>query len=689
MYQANSASSIISGMTTAENGGHRCRETEEELSGLFSCSARCERRYSEWEPESSPRELEQCQQRCLADERADREQQQQCQKRCKEQQAIREREEERHREQRERDWEREREQFEDINIVPQDPEEEYKQCGGRRDYVVDDDEEEDEGNNHHRDPKWQHEQCLKQCERRESGEQQQQQCKSWCEKHRQKGQRRREKEGKFNPSSNWQGSEEEEENNPYYFHSQRFRYRVRSDSGHMRVLQRFSQKSHLLRGIDNYRLAILEANPSTLVVPHHSDAETILVLLKGKGVITLVSHERRESFNMEHGDVISVPAGTTYYLSNQDNVDRLHVAKLLQPVNTPGQFREYYAAGGGFPESYYKVFSYDILERALNTYGLGFHKTPREQLHSLFEVQQRQQGTIKRASQEQLKALSHHASSRRRHGRGSTAPFNLLSRKPIYNNNFGRFFEATPKDYQQLQEIDAGVTYVEINQAVCLSEYHNHCSSILSEEEFSPSILYSYHLSTLEYHLSGIKCDTPELKDDNYKGGMMVPHYNSKATTIVLVVEGRGRFEMGGPLSSRWSQESQREQQEEEEEEESSRELQKISANLSPGVVFIIPPGHPIALVASPNEKLLTVGFSLNARNNQRNFLAGKINIMNQVERETMEVAFNVPARLIERVFGINPKESYFVAGPEEQQQRDEAGSGKSLPSILDIAGVF
>lgn len=157
-----------------------------------------------------------------------------------------------------------------------------QQGGGRRDYVVDDDEEEDEGNNHHRDPKWQHEQCLKQCERRESGEQQQQQCKSWCEKHRQKGQRRREKEGKFNPSSNWRGSEEEEENNPYYFHSQRFRYRVRSDSGHMRVLQRFSQKSHLLRGIDNYRLAILEANPSTLVVPHHSDAETILVLLKGE-----------------------------------------------------------------------------------------------------------------------------------------------------------------------------------------------------------------------------------------------------------------------------------------------------------------------------------------------------------------------------------------------------------------------
>ncbi|KAL9408135.1 hypothetical protein AB3S75_046644 [Citrus x aurantiifolia] len=103
-----------------------------------------------------------------------------------------------------------------------------------RDIVDDDEEEEDEGNNHHRDPKWQHEPCLKQCERRESGEQQQQQqCKSWCKKHRQKEQRRREKEGKFSPSSNWLGSEEEEENNPYYFHSQRFRYRLRSDSGHI------------------------------------------------------------------------------------------------------------------------------------------------------------------------------------------------------------------------------------------------------------------------------------------------------------------------------------------------------------------------------------------------------------------------------------------------------------------------
>ncbi|XP_031278080.1 vicilin GC72-A-like [Pistacia vera] len=169
----------------------------------------------------------------------------------------------------------------------------------------------------------------------------------------------------------------------------------------------------------------------------------------------------------------------------------------------------------------------------------------------------------------------------------------------------------------------------------------------------------------------------------------MVPHYNSKTTTIVLVIEGRGRLEMGCPHLSHQGQGSQ-EPREQREEEESSGRLQKLTAELSPGDVFIIPAGHPIALVAQ-NENLRTVGFGINALNNQRNFLAGKINIMNQVEREAMEIAFNVPARLIERIISDNPKESYFVAGPElarpEGEQQREEGKGHSLPSVLDLVG--
>lgn len=48
--------------------------------------------------------------------------------------------------------------------------------------------------------------------------------------------------------------------------------------------------------------------------------------------------DRKESFNMEHGDVIRVPAGATTYLVNNNSDETLRIAKLLQPVNNPGRF---------------------------------------------------------------------------------------------------------------------------------------------------------------------------------------------------------------------------------------------------------------------------------------------------------------------------------------------------------------
>lgn len=57
-----------------------------------------------------------------------------------------------------------------------------------------------------------------------------------------------------------------------------------------------------------------------------------------KATISLVWQNKRKSYNIENGDVIRVPAGTTVYLINQQNQD-LEIAKLLQPVNNPGQFK--------------------------------------------------------------------------------------------------------------------------------------------------------------------------------------------------------------------------------------------------------------------------------------------------------------------------------------------------------------
>lgn len=71
------------------------------------------------------------------------------------------------------------------------------------------------------------------------------------------------------------------EDNPYYYHWRTIRSRFHSEEGRIRVLERFDRRSDLLRGLKNYRLEIFEANPNTFVLPHHIDADCILLVLKG------------------------------------------------------------------------------------------------------------------------------------------------------------------------------------------------------------------------------------------------------------------------------------------------------------------------------------------------------------------------------------------------------------------------
>jgi len=61
-----------------------------------------------------------------------------------------------------------------------------------------------------------------------------------------------------------------------------------------------------------------------------------------------------------------------------------------------------------------------------------------------------------------------------------------------------------------------------------------------------------------------------------------------------------------------------------EEQEAASPTYKKVRARLSQGDAFVVPAGHPVALVASENENLRAVGFGINAYSNQMNFLAGK-----------------------------------------------------------------
>ncbi|XP_026419838.1 vicilin-like antimicrobial peptides 2-3 [Papaver somniferum] len=584
----------------------RCQQ-QQPGQAQHQCEQRCEERRRQQEREqqreqSPQKEYQQCQRRCQQQQPG---QQQQCEQRCEERRRQQEREQQRD---------------------DQDPQREYQQCQrrcqqqpGQQQQCEQRCEErrrqqEREQQRDDQSPQREYQQCQRRCQQQQPG-QQQQQCEERCEERRrqqEKGQR-----------------DVRHGNNPYFYDEQSFIDRYSTQEGYIRILPKFTEQSNLLGGIENYRLAIFQANPNTFVIPSHWDADAVLFVVKGRGTISLVRQQNRESYNLKQGDVLRVPVGSLVYMINRDNSETLQIGKILVTVSTPGQVREFFSSGDHEPESFYRVFSNDILESAFNT--------PRERLDRLFG--QQTQGVIIRASQEQVRELGRHASSSseeghfwpKRGGQSSSGPFNILNKRATYSNNYGQLYEVDGNEYKQLQDLDLGVSFTNISQ-----------------------------------------------------GGMLGPYYNTRSTKVLLVVEGNGRFEMACPHLSKQSQRQQRGRQEFEEEREQGQGVhyEKVSARLSPRSVFIVPAGHPVAIVASQNQNLQIVAFEINAQGNQRNFLAGRESVINQMEKVAMELGFNVPSSEVQEILN-KQRESFFLPGPNQRQQQ----RGSHGLSILDFVG--
>ncbi|KAE8665434.1 putative mitochondrial ribosomal protein L24 [Hibiscus syriacus] len=267
---------------------------------------------------------------------------------------------------------------------------------------------------------------------------------------------------------------------------------IKAEKGRVDILTKFTENSDLLRTIENYRLALLVANPGVFVVPNHFDADAIFVVTQGRGRITLIHEDKRQSFDIETGDIIRVRAGTPLYLVNSDDIEKLFIVKLLQHVNRPDHYDVFYGAEGAKPES----FSTEILEATL--------KTSREKLESFFEKQGKD--AFLEASKEQIEAMSS-----REEGTGgggiwpfgtqSKNPFNLFRKhRPSKSNKYGQLFEVDADEFKLLKDFDLRVSYANIS-----------------------------------------------------RGSMTAPFYNSRAIKISIVVQGQGYIEMVASKASRKS----------------------------------------------------------------------------------------------------------------------------------------
>ncbi|KAI6702937.1 hypothetical protein NL676_012073 [Syzygium grande] len=284
------------------------------------------------------------------------------------------------------------------------------------------------------------------------------------EKRREKEEQEEERGRKW-VSERYEEEEEEDEqeregrdDHPYVFEQEHFSTQVKTEHEKVSMLPKFTKRSKLLRGIENFWLGLLEVEPNTFIASSHWDADRVLFIVEGRDTITLVRVNKRHSINVEEGDIVRVEAGTPVYMINRDQNQKLVIARLLQPVNLPVHFEAFHGTGGHNHESFYTTFSWEVLEAAL--------KTDQNKLERLFG--QQQQGAIVKASREQIQALSGSEEGGRwpfggeTHGSKGSHSFNLFNKRPSHANQPGQLYIADRHDLRELEDMDVMISFANI-----------------------------------------------------------------------------------------------------------------------------------------------------------------------------------------------------------------------------------
>ncbi|KAK6260066.1 hypothetical protein SCA6_014540 [Theobroma cacao] len=205
-------------------------------------------------------------------------------------------------------------------VQQQYSEEEKEECGRKcEDYHR----EKKACEDYHREKKESLGECQRQRER--LGGEERQLCLLRCQEKWRIEQKRRGEEDKI------EKEEVQDKQNPYAFEDEHFSTEVKTEQGRVDLLTKFTKKSELFRDIENYRLALLVANPNSFVILMLTLSSLLL-----KGVEQY--EDSRESFNIELGDIVRVRAGTPIYLINRDENEKLYIVEFFRPVNLPGHY---------------------------------------------------------------------------------------------------------------------------------------------------------------------------------------------------------------------------------------------------------------------------------------------------------------------------------------------------------------
>ncbi|KAL5831209.1 hypothetical protein ACOSQ4_016563 [Xanthoceras sorbifolium] len=401
------------------------------------------------------------------------------------------------------------------------------------------------------------------------------------------------------------------------FLSRRSEQVVKTDAGEMRVVRSFGGR------IVNrpMHVGFITMEPKTLFTPQYMDSSLILFIRRGEARVGYIYEDDLAERRLKMGDVYRIAAGSTFYLENIGEGQRLHIICSIDPSESLGMgmeaFQSFYISGGTYPSaSVLSGFHPETLANAFNVsqeevaemfdrkmdgpimYVSDSH-SPKlwakfvqmkeqdrlQQLKRMVEFEKEPQEGEGEEEEEEIISWSwrkllnsifgtsvnknEREDRETRKERGTSKgpdSYNIYDRKPDFRNDYGWSIALDKSDYKPLKHSGIGIYLVNLTA-----------------------------------------------------GSMMAPHVNPTATEYGVVLGGSGRIQIVYPNGTT-----------------------AMDTKVKEGDVFWVPRYFAFCQIASRTAPFEFFGFTTSAHKNRPQFLVGASSLLRTLPYPELAAAFGV-----------------------------------------------
>ncbi|KAF7120873.1 hypothetical protein RHSIM_Rhsim13G0092600 [Rhododendron simsii] len=427
---------------------------------------------------------------------------------------------------------------------------------------------------------------------------------------------------------------------------------VRTDAGDMKVIKGFDSGG--IGGVVSEKqihLGFITMEPKSLFIPQYLDSNLIIFVRRGEAKVGSIYKEDFVEKQLKGGDVYRIGAGSTFYLRNTAEGQRLHIICSIDKADGFGwgSFQSFFIGGGTNPMSVLSGFDTMTLATAFNVstsevrdistrqrsgpivflsedlhppniWAQFVRLKQHEKLQHLKQMVDLQEAATKEEEEEPtwsltklFKSVFGEEPNGEDNQRKAPDSYNLYDRKPDFRNNYGWSTAIDKSDYWPLGHSDVG--------------------------------LYLVNLTA---------------------GSMMAPHINPRATEYGIVLRGSGTVQVVFPNGT-----------------------SAMKAKVREGDVFWVPRYYPFCQIASRTGPLEFFGFSTSAHKNQPQFLVGRSSILQSMKGPEFAAAFGVSEEKLRRFVDAQQESLILPSASAAPPEDGEVKSERRRRRIERVVGRF